>query len=92
MLKKQLYQFIGFHEGMVNKLFHIAGFTLIGIGIVEKSLLFVILGGITQELGHFYQYSKTKKPKDSPLNGLKPQSVFAIPIFILIVLYVVLAK
>ncbi len=91
-LNKYLKSFIDFHEGLLNRIIHIVGFALIGVGIAEKSLLFVAVGGITQELGHFYQYAKTKKAKDNPLNGLKSQSLFAIPLFILIVLYIVLTK
>jgi len=64
------------------------GFVLIGIGILQKNIWFVILGGITQEAGHFYQYAETRKQKDNPINGFKSQSIFAIPIFILIIIYV----
>jgi len=85
-------QFIVCHDGLLNKLIHLLGFSLIGFGIIEKSLFLVIAGGITQELGHFYQYAKTKKYKYSPLNCLKPQSLFAYPIFFLIILYIILAK
>ncbi len=91
-LGKYFQQFIDCHDGLFNRIIHIVGFSLIGIGILEKSLSFVIIGGVTQELGHFYQYAKTKKFKDSPLYCLKPQSIFALPLLILIILYVLLVK
>lgn len=92
MISERLQQFIRCHEGAINKLLHAVGFALIGIGIWQKSLLFVIGGGIAQELGHFYQYSKTRNSKDSPLFCLRPQLLFAYPLFILIVVYVVAGK
>lgn len=92
MLRKYLRQFIRCHKGTLNRIVHIIGFSLVGIGIFERSLLFVILGGGVQEIGHVYQYLKTRDPKDSPLYCLKPQSIFAFPLFILIVLYVILAR
>lgn len=92
MLHKYFKQFIACHKGTLNKIIHLIGFTLIGIGVVEKSLFLVLAGGITQELGHFYQYFKTKNFKESPLYCLKPQSIFVLPLFILIILYVILAE
>ncbi len=92
MVKQQLKEFLNFHEGKLNKVIHILGFAILGLGILEKNLALVIVGGVTQELGHFYQYARTKREKDSPWHGLKSQSIFAIPIFILIVLYVAFAK
>ena len=91
-INNYLEQFIECHNGILNRIIHVIGFALIGIGIMEKSLFWVITGGITQELGHFYQYAKTKKPTDSPLYCLKPQLIFAYLPFFLIILYVVLAK
>ncbi len=88
----QLKQFIHCHVGTINRLLHVAGFTLIGIGIFKLSLTLVIAGGVIQELGHFYQYAQTKNFRDSPLHCLKPQLIFAYPVFGLIVLYVLLAK
>lgn len=92
MLKKYLKEFIYCHNGTFNKIIHVVGFTVLGIGVIEKSLSFVIIGGITQELGHVYQYLKTKNPQESPLYCLKPQSIFAFPLFILLVAYVLVAK
>lgn len=91
-LIKYFRQFIDCHDGTLNRAIHMVGFFLIGLGIIEKSLWLVFAGGVTQELGHMYQYAKTHKLKDSPLYCLKPQSVFAFPIFILIVLYVIVTK
>lgn len=91
-LKNTFKQFIECHNGTLNKIIHIIGFTFIGIGIFEKSPFWVITGGITQELGHFYQYAKTKRLTDSPLYCLKPQLLFAYLPFILIILYVILSK
>ncbi|MBI3385114.1 hypothetical protein HY030_02905 [Candidatus Gottesmanbacteria bacterium] len=92
MFKKYFQQFVDFHEGTVNKIIHLVGFALLGLAIIEKSLLLVFVGGLTQELGHIYQYAKTKKQSVNPLHGLKGQSLFALPFFVLIVLYVLLAK
>lgn len=91
-IKKLYHDFIICHDGTINRLIHVVGFTIIGLGIIEKSLLYVIAGGIIQESGHFYQYFKTKQYKYSPLSCLKPQSVFAYPLFILIILYVLFAR
>jgi hypothetical protein len=92
IIQKYFKDFIDFHEGVLNKVIHIIGFALIGLGIIQKSLFLVIIGGITQEMGHVYQHAKTKKQKDSPWHGIKCQSIFAIPFFILIVIYVVFTK
>jgi len=91
-IKKLFNDFVICHDGTANKLIHVVGFSILGLGIFEKSLLYVIAGSITQELGHFYQYFKTKQYKYSPLSCLKPQSVFAYPLFILVILYVLLAR
>lgn len=91
-IKKLFNEFVICHDGTVNKLIHIVGFATIGVGIIEKSLFYVIAGGVIQESGHFYQYFKTKQYKYSPLSCLKPQSLFAYPIFILIILYVLFAR
>ncbi len=92
IIKKYLKQFIECHHGTINKLIHILGFGIIGVGIFEKSIFLVIVGAVVQELGHVYQYIKTKNPKYSPLNCFKPQTLFAYPLFILIILYVLFAK
>lgn len=92
MIINLLKQFIRCHKGTVNRIIHVIGFSLIGIGIWDKSLLFVFGGGITQEFGHVYQYAKTRNIKDSPFYCIKPQSFFAYPIFILIIIYVIFAK
>lgn len=92
MINQNLKQFIGCHKGLINNLLHIVGLSLIGIGIWQKSLLLVLAGGIVQELGHIYQYAKTRNIKDSPFYCLKPQLIFAYPIYILIIIYVIVAK
>ncbi len=89
---RKLEEFGDFHHGKFNIALHLLGFGLIGWGVVEKSLVLVVVGAIVQELGHVYQYFKTRDPKDNPINGLKSQSIFALPIFILIVIYVIVAK
>jgi uncharacterized membrane protein YGL010W len=91
-LQKYFKEFLDFHDGRLNKALHILGFTLLGLGIIQKSLALVIIGGITQELGHVYQYSRTKRQEDNPWHGIKSQSIFAIPIFILIVIYVLFTR
>lgn len=91
-ISKYSNQFVECHDGVSNRVIHIIGFTFIGFGIIEKNLPLVIVGGITQELGHFYEYFKTKHPKANPLYCLKSQSIFAYPIFILIILYIIFAK
>lgn len=92
MITKYWNQFVGYHTGTINKLIHVVGFALIGVGVFEKSLSLVIAGGLTQELGHFYEYYRTKTPQSSPWACVKPQSIFAYPLFILIILYVIWAK
>lgn len=91
-LKKLFSDFVVCHEGGVNRVIHLIGFAMIGLGIWEKNIFLVLGGGIVQELGHVYQYAKTKQFKYNPFACLKPQSVFAYPIFILIILYVLFAK
>jgi len=90
MLKKYFSQFIDCHHGIFNKILHLIGFGMIGAGIFNKNLSFVIAGALIQELGHFYQYSKTRKLKDSPWHCLRPQLLFAYPILALITLYVLI--
>jgi hypothetical protein len=85
-------QFIECHEGLVNRLIHVIGFALIGLGIIEKNIWLVVSGGVIQELGHFYEYGRTRDPKSSPWFCLKPQLLFAYPLFVLVVLYVLLAR
>lgn len=92
MIKKYLKQFIECHEGTINKIIHIVGFILLGFGIWQKSIFLVFGGAGVQELGHVYQYIKTKNPKYSPLHCFKPQTLFAYPLFILIILYVLFVK
>ena len=92
MIKNYLKQFIECHKGTLNRVIHIAGFAIIGFGIFEKSIFLVLGGAIFQELGHVYQYIKTKNPKYSPLYCFKPQTLFAYPLFIIIILYVLFAK
>ena len=92
MIGKYWKQFVKCHTGTINRFIHIIGFALIGFGVVEKSLMLVVAGGITQELGHFYEYYRTKNPQSSPLACIKPQSIFAYPIFILIIIYVILVQ
>ena len=65
---------------------------MVGIGIFEKSILLVLEGAVVQELGHVYQYIKTKNKKYSPWYCFKPQTLFAYPLFIVIILYVLFAK
>ena len=92
MIKKYLKQFVECHHGTINKIIHAIGFAAIGLGIVEKNVFYVIGGGVFQELGHAYQYIKTKNPKYSPFYCVKPQTLFAYPLFILIILYVLFSK
>lgn len=92
MIKTRLKQFIRCHKGDVNRALHAVGFTLVGWGVWDKSLTLALSGAVTQELGHFYQYAKTRDFKDSPFYCFKPQALFAYPIFILIIIYITLAK
>lgn len=87
-----LKQLIECHDGTVNRLIHLVGFVLIGLGIMEKSLMLVIAGFVIPESGHFYQYAITKNIKYSPLFCFKPQLIFVFPLFILTILYVMLTK
>ena len=92
MVEKRFKEFIRCHEGVLNRILHILGFSLIGLGIWEKSFSFVIVGAGTQELSHFYQYAKTKNIKDSPLYCLKSQVLFVYPILFLILVYIWIAR
>jgi len=87
-----LRELIECHDGAVNRLIHLVGFVLIGLGIIEKNLMLVITGALIQELGHWYQYEKTKNIKYSPLFCFKSQLIFAYPLFALVILYVLLVK
>ena len=87
-LKQHFLEFIGCHGGTVNRILHMIGFILIFVGIIIKNVYIVLVGAVVQEKGHFYQYSKTKEKKDSPLQCLKPQLIFAYPLLILIIIYV----
>ena len=86
--KDLLKTFIDCHEGFLNKALHIIGLLVLFYGLLEKSLLFVLLGAFIQELGHVYQYIRTKEKKASPWTCLKPQSVFAYPLLVVAIIYV----
>lgn len=90
-LQELLAQFIRCHHGTINILVHIVGFTIVGVGVWQKSVLLIIGGALFTELGHFYQYAKTRNIKDSPFYCVKPQAFFAYPVFILLALYAWLA-
>jgi len=92
MIAGQLKQFIRCHEGTINRLLHIAGFGLLGVGVWQLNIWLVLLGGVVQEFGHIYQYAKTRDFKDSPFYCIKPQALFAYPVFILLIIYVLEAK
>ena len=87
-----LAQFIRCHHGTINIVVHIVGFGIIGVGVWQKSVLLIIVGAAVQELGHVYQYAKTRNIKDNPFYCVKPQAFFAYPFFILLILYAWLAK
>ncbi len=91
-MKSSLKQFIDCHTGTVNLVLHAVGFALIGIGIFQKSIPFVLVGAIVQESGHFYQYARTKNFRFSPRYCLRPQLLFAYPLLFLIILYILLTK
>ncbi len=86
--QRRLKEFKRCHKGFGNLVFHILGFTLIGLGIFYKEVFWVLGGALTQEIGHFYQYKKTGDKKDSPLHCFKAQLFFAYPLLAIIVLYV----
>ncbi len=88
-MRQLLLQFIHCHHGKINRILHLIGLITLGYGVWQKNLTLLIAGAIIQEIGHVYQYYKTGQLKDSPLSCIKPQSVFAYPIFIGLVLYVV---
>ena len=89
-MKTYLKQFIECHTGTMNLVLHIIGFTFIGIGIFQKSIFFVVMGAIVQESGHFYQYARTKNEKYSPRYCSRSQLIFAYPLLLLIILYILL--
>jgi len=89
MIKSQWIKFVECHTGLLNKVIHVLGFALVGLGILEKSLTLVLVGAVVQEFGHVYQYMKTHEGRFSPWQCFKPQLMFAYPLLILIILYVV---
>ncbi|QQR54562.1 hypothetical protein IPG41_05215 [Candidatus Peregrinibacteria bacterium] len=89
MIKAQWKKFVECHTGVLNKLIHVLGFALVGLGILEKSLSLVLVGAFVQEFGHIYQYMKTHEGRFSPWQCFRPQLLFAYPLLILIILYVV---
>ncbi len=88
MVKSQWVKFVECHAGLLNKFIHVVGFVLIGFGILGKSLVLVLGGAVVQEFGHVYQYIKTHEGRFSPWNCFKPQLMFAYPLLIVIILYV----
>lgn len=91
MIKKYFKEFIKCHDGIVNRLSHLAGLGFVVAGILERGFWLVILGAIIQEAGHAYQYLKTGEKKYSPLFCLKSQSIFVYPVFAAIIIYVLAA-
>lgn len=56
--------FLGeFHKGTVNRGLHLVGFFLVAMGVWNFSILAVVIGSITQELGHIYQHIIVNKRK-----------------------------
>jgi len=84
-------EFIKCHDGMVNRLLHIIGFIIIYFGIIKINIWWFIVGTIIQEIGHVYQYLKTKKIIYHPLYCFKPQLIFAFPIYIAFMIYILLS-
>lgn len=80
--------FILCHEGTLNKVLHVFGLLTLLTGLFYKSIALVIAGAVIQELGHFYQYYKSGLLRHSPLTCLKPQSIFAYPLLLLAIAYV----
>ena len=85
-------EFITCHEGVVNRIFHIVGITLVIFGLLNKDIVLFIVGAFTQEFGHVYQYLKTKQYKYSPLFCFKPQLLFAYPLFLIGALYILFSN
>ncbi len=85
-------EFIACHKGMVNRIFHVVGIVMVIVGLFNKDLAIFIVGAFTQEFGHVYQYLKTKQYKYSPLFCLKPQLLFAYPLFLVGILYILFSK
>ena len=87
-----LKQFIECHDGIVNKLIHVVGVIIIIFGIYYKNIPIVLLGFLVPELGHTYQYWKTKNIKYAPWFCIKSQLRIVPPVIILIILYILLTK
>lgn len=45
-----------FHQGAINHVTHFIGFTVLGYGLGDRSLLLIIMSPFIMELGHFYNY------------------------------------
>ncbi|MBT4446550.1 hypothetical protein HOA92_00790 [archaeon] len=89
-IKHLFLEFIGCHGGKVNRFLHVLGLALILTSIFQKNIYLLIIGAIFQEMGHFYQYYKTKNKSESPLQCLKPQLLFAYPLLIIIIIYILI--
>jgi len=87
-IQKKSADFIICHEGILNKVLHGIGLILIIISIWQKEIIFLIIGGLIQESGHFYQYYKTKLIQHSPKQCVKTQVIFAYPVFAIIAAYI----
>ena len=70
-LKQHFLEFIGCHGGTVNRILHMIGFILIFVGIIIKNVYIVLVGAVVQEIGHFYQYSKTKEKMKEVLKDIQ---------------------
>ena len=87
MSSAYLKDFLECHSGKINGVLHVIGLALQGVAIFEKSIPLFVLGGVSQELGHVYQYVKTGKTEHSPWFCARSQHFLAHILFVLVVLY-----
>ena len=71
--------FTSFHKGTVNILLHIISFTILFKGLINKSVILVIIGfAIIDEMGHLYNYFFLFKrnEKYNPLRMIPYQIIY----------------
>lgn len=79
--------FTDFHKGSTNIFLHLISFIVLFKGLIDKSILLVILGfAVFDELGHLYNYffKFNKDPKYNPVRMIPYQILY--PGFVLVIL------
>ena len=91
ILQTWFHKLIACHKGTINRLLHVVGIGLVFIALFQKSILLLIAGAVLQELGHFYEYWRTRDPKSSPWYCFRPQMIFWV-VLVLIIGYILFTR